>query len=57
MCMTCHGKGGLTVERSWGAEFVPCPDTNCDFDKEKEQNRILNTLEKKVAEILERETA
>lgn len=34
MCL-CKGAGGITERRSWGISFNPCPDTNCQFDREK----------------------
>jgi len=34
MCQTCNGTGGITLEHNWGLEVVPCPSSNCDFDKE-----------------------
>ena len=34
MC-ACGGTGGIQTEHTWGITFHPCPDTNCEFDREK----------------------
>ncbi len=34
MCL-CKGTGGVNVRRSWGIEFIPCPDTDCKFDRDR----------------------
>lgn len=40
MCKTCNNEGGLTLEKEWGIEFVPCPDSHCDFDLRKHEQEI-----------------
>lgn len=32
MCKTCKGEGGLAIDNGYWLHFVPCPDTNCDFE-------------------------
>ena len=32
MCL-CKGTGGIQTLYSWGVGFMPCPDTDCKFDK------------------------
>lgn len=34
MCI-CEGTGGINIEKVGVLEFHPCPDTKCDFDKDK----------------------
>ncbi|MDY0396805.1 hypothetical protein ACFSMW_14755 [Virgibacillus halophilus] len=51
MCKTCHGEGGLTVQQSWGVEFVPCPDSHCGFDKVKAWQETLATLDRLMAKV------
>ena len=34
MCL-CNGTGGIQIGHSWGLEFKPCPDTDCQFDKDR----------------------
>lgn len=48
MCL-CNGSGGITTRESWGIHVMPCPDTNCTFDKEAE-NRKYKAWRKKVNE-------
>lgn len=51
MCQTCHGEGGIILEKTWGAEFVPCPSSNCSFDKEAawaETEKTIKRLESKM---------
>lgn len=50
MC-ACNGTGGIQIEHSWGVQFHPCPDSNCQFDRtEHERNynewkqRVINEL-------------
>lgn len=46
MCDTCKGEGGLVVRQSWGVAFIPCPDSHCDFDKEKAWRDTLAALDR-----------
>lgn len=46
MCQTCYGKGGLTIRHTWGVEFVYCPDSNCDFDREEAWKKTQKTLDR-----------
>ena len=34
MC-ACNGTGGIKTVGGWSAMFAPCPDTNCQFDRDK----------------------
>lgn len=34
MCL-CNGTGGIQTVHGWGIQFDPCPDSNCEFDREK----------------------
>lgn len=34
MCI-CNGTGGINIYHSWGVEFAPCPDTDCQFDRQE----------------------
>lgn len=45
MCL-CNGTGGIHIKHSWGIQFEPCPDTTCQFDKEK-ADRAYNDWKKK----------
>lgn len=51
MCKTCNGEGGLAVTHYWGVEFIPCPDSKCDFDKEKAQKEIFKELDRLMQEV------
>jgi len=54
MCQTCHGEGGLTIQQTWGIEFAPCPDSHCDFDKEKaiqELDQAIAKLKREMSEV------
>jgi len=31
MCKTCKGEGGLSIDNEYFYEFIPCPDSHCDF--------------------------
>lgn len=40
MCL-CKGEGGIkTIERT-GIVFKPCPDTNCEFDREHSEHEFV----------------
>ncbi|MUV39446.1 hypothetical protein JNUCC1_03324 [Lentibacillus sp. JNUCC-1] len=54
MCQTCNGTGGLAIEHSWGIQFEPCPDTNCDFEVD---NSDLERLQAWLDEQKRRESA
>jgi len=45
MCL-CKGTGGVQTLFSWGIGFMPCPDSNCTFDKEKSWNDLMSWSEK-----------
>lgn len=47
MCL-CKGTGGITQLNKTGtiAEFIPCPDTNCTFDREKAWKDFLKWQER-----------
>lgn len=34
MCL-CKGVGGIRKIKGYVAEFIPCPDSHCTFDREK----------------------
>lgn len=38
MCL-CNGSGGIKKQYTWGIEFIPCPDTNCTFDRQENERR------------------
>ncbi len=45
MCTTCNNTGGLTIKHSWGAQFLPCPSSDCDHDREqaiREEEEMIN---------------
>ena len=46
MCL-CKGTGGIQTLYSWGVGFMPCPDTNCQFDR-NEADRKYEEWKKKV---------
>lgn len=50
MCL-CNGTGGINNYRSWGVEFAPCPDSNCQFDREA-SHRKYKAWRKKVEQQL-----
>lgn len=53
MCL-CNGTGGITIQHSWGVQFEPCPDSNCDFDRETAWQKtqvILDRLKREVSEV------
>lgn len=45
MCL-CNGDGGIAIERTWGIEYQPCPDTNCQFDREESDRKYNDWWEK-----------
>ena len=53
MCL-CNGTGGITIQHSWGVQFEPCPDSNCDFDKKKaiqELDQAIAKLKREMSEV------
>jgi len=34
MCL-CNGTGSVAERHSWGVEFKSCPDTDCQFDRDR----------------------
>lgn len=34
MCL-CKGLGGIAEQHSWGISYNPCPDSHCQFDRDK----------------------
>ncbi len=57
MCKTCNGTGGINTEHSWGFSFHPCPDSHCDFDREKAWRETQATMERLRAGMREYKTA
>jgi len=51
MCL-CKGTGGINIKQSWGIEFRPCPDTDCQFDRE-EADRKYQAFLQRLAELEE----
>lgn len=47
MCQICNGTGGINIEHSWGVHFAPCPNSNCDYDREK----AIQELDEEIARI------
>ncbi len=45
MCL-CNGTGGINIKKSWGIEFHPCPDSNCQFDREAADKRYKAFLQR-----------
>lgn len=43
MCL-CNGAGGIKQVHSWGITYHPCPDSNCEFDREQ-ASRDLERIE------------
>lgn len=39
MCL-CNGIGGIKQLHQSAIEFIPCPDTNCEFDREKSEREF-----------------
>ncbi len=39
MCL-CKGTGGIKQMHQSAIEFIPCPDTNCEFDREKSEREF-----------------
>lgn len=57
MCL-CNGSGGINKQHSWGIEFIPCPDTNCTFDRKKHRenyDRWKQRVVEKLGNIFEEE--
>lgn len=44
------------MEQSWGLQSIPCPDTNCDYDKDAATREMDATINKYRAEIHARQT-
>lgn len=45
MCL-CNGTGGINKYHDWGIKFIPCPDSNCTFDREKSWQDFLEWQER-----------
>lgn len=54
MCNLCKGTGGINLKHSWGLETVLCPNSNCDFDREKAIAEIDAVIDKMRTEIYSR---
>jgi len=54
MC-ACGGTGGINITHNWGITFHPCPDTNCEFDR-NEADRKYEEWKKKVEGLLHEHT-
>lgn len=54
MCEFCNGTGGVTLNHSWGAEFLPCLNSDCDYDRESDIRETENLMEQMKQEIYAR---
>ncbi|MFD2628807.1 hypothetical protein [Oceanobacillus kapialis] len=54
MCKTCNGTGGINIAHSWGVSFHPCPDTNCNRNKDDVLGEAIEILEGKLREMEEK---
>jgi len=54
LCQTCNGTGHINVDYGWGYGFYPCPDPECDFDREKAMKESADKLERKIERLLQK---
>lgn len=52
MCQLCNGTGGVTLQHSWGAEFLPCKHPDCDFDRDEAIKETEAVMAKLTTEIM-----
>lgn len=56
-CKTCNGTGGINIEHSWGISYHPCPDSHCNFDREKAWKETELAMKRLLESLEERESA
>ena len=54
MCEMCNGTGGINLEYGWGLISAPCPNSDCDYDREKAMQEMDETIKKMRNEIYSR---